>query len=147
MHARVRVDRRNGLLAGDGCSDVAVRTFERFDGVYAAWARSARREVAPDAWSPLCPGKSTPREAALRIGWPHDGARFLIDPERTRAEQAIAIRVEAPSGASVAVRVDGAVVARTGAPFVARWALVPGEHWIEAEGMGARSERVRVVVD
>jgi penicillin-binding protein 1C len=153
MHEHVAVDARNGLRAGRGCSSAFVveRTFERFDAPFAAWAAGARRDVAPDAFSPWCPATrdDVAKGDALRIGYPRDGARFLLDPDRTRAQQALAIRVDAPRGVErVDVRVDGRVVARVGAPFVASWAIVPGEHVLTAEAGGMEpSEPVRLRVD
>jgi penicillin-binding protein 1C len=143
MHERVSIDKRNGLRAGEGCPArfVEERTFERFEGVYTPWAHAARREQAPAEYSPLCPRRGAPPEAtgagSLRIDYPRDGARFLIDPARPRAEQAVGIRVDAPPGTSrVSVRVDGRVLAELSSPFVARWPLASGEHVVVAEATG-----------
>jgi penicillin-binding protein 1C len=140
MHERVRIDRRNGLRAGPGCAAAFVeeRAFEVLEGPYAAWADEARRPSAPRGYSPLCPGGDDATTAgAIRVGFPHDGARFVIDPDRPAGAQAIAVRVDAPAGASrVAVRVDGQLLAWTDAPFVAEWRLSPGDHVLDAEAPG-----------
>jgi penicillin-binding protein 1C len=155
MHEHVRVDRRNGLRAGASCPAAFVeeRVFERFDGMYAAWAHAAKRDVAPEEYSPLCPAGDAEREkggaARLRIGWPRDGARFIVDPERSRAEQVLRVRIDAPAWVQrVALRVDGKVVARAAAPFVAEWTLAEGEHVMVAEAAGGgASDEVRVAVE
>ena len=140
MHETVRVDRRNGLRAGPACPPafVAERTFERYDEETRAWASAAGRTTAPEQFSPLCPGVPEPAGAAwLRIGWPGDGAEFVLDPDRPQAQQQLSVRVDAPRGVDrVDLLVDGRRVARVGSPFVARWALVPGEHVLVARGEG-----------
>jgi hypothetical protein len=150
MHEQVAIDTRNGLRAGPGCPRAYVeeKRFERFQGSFAAWAAGAQRPVAPSGFSPLCPGDARVA-GALSIGYPHDGARFVIDPERPRALQTVAVRVEAPRGApSVRLRVDGRVVASAGTPYVVRWELTPGVHEIVAECPElASSPPVRVRVD
>jgi len=140
MHETVRVDRRNGLRAGPGCGAafVVARTFERYDEATRAWAAGAARATAPERFSPLCPGDPD-REGApwVRIGWPGDGAEFVLDPDRPAAQQQLSVRVEAPRGVDrVELLVDGQRVARVGAPFVARWALTPGAHVLVARGEG-----------
>ena len=73
----------------------------------------------------------------------------MIDPDRPRGQQTLAVRVEAPAGASaVDLKVDGRVVAHVASPFVVRWELERGAHELvaEAKGIGA-SEPVRLRVD
>jgi penicillin-binding protein 1C len=150
MHERVAIDVRNGLRAGPGCPRAFVeeKGFERFGGAFAAWAAGAGRATAPAQFSPLCPGDAS-AAGTLRIGYPHDGARFLIDPDRPRAQQTLAVRVEAPAGApAVRLRVDGRVVASTTAPYVVDWPLAPGEHELVAEAPNvAASPPVHLRVD
>jgi penicillin-binding protein 1C len=147
MHERVKIDPRNGLRAGKGCAVAVEKTFERFDGPYAAWARAARREVAPVEYSPLCPASNEERgRGDVRIAAPHDGARYLIEPDRPRSLQAIDVRVESSSD-RVTLRIDGRAIVLT-APFVHRWALSPGEHVMVAESPGVPpSAPIHVVVE
>ena len=156
MHVRVAVDTRNGLRAGVNCPTpfIAQRVFERYDSAYGAWAKGARRDVAPEDFSPLCPASPHSRAdiaedaAALRIGSPRDGARLAIDPDRSSASQALAVRVLAPLGTEhVVVRVDGRVVANVRAPFIADWELTAGSHVLVAEADGRASDAVHVVVE
>jgi penicillin-binding protein 1C len=155
MHERIAVDRRTGLRASRRCpaAQVEVRTFERYDPRYLAWARAAHRPLAPDADSPLCPGGAHEAGAGdldeLRIAYPRDGARFLLDPDRARAHQRVAVRIEAPAGTrSVRLRVDGHAEGASTSPYVVPWTLAPGEHTLVAETDGGRqSAPVRVRVD
>jgi len=151
MHEQVAVDRRNGLRAGPGCPRAFVeeRVFERFDAHYQAWAREAGRVSAPEAFSPLCGGDVRMSGAEVRIGYPHDGARFVLEPDRPLTQQTIAVRVEAPSAAArVDVRVDGRVASSGPSPYVAQWQLSPGAHVLVAETAGlAPSAPVRITVE
>jgi penicillin-binding protein 1C len=157
MHERVRVDRRNGLRAGPACpaAYVVERTFEQYDEATRAWAATAGRVVAPERFSPLCPpgpggaGSGEPGVVApLRIGWPGDGAEFVLDPGRPSVQQQLSVRIEAPEGTGrVDLFVDGQRVVRVGSPYVARWPLTPGDHVLvaRAEG-GGRSPAVSLRV-
>lgn len=154
MHEVVKIDVRNGLRAAPGCPArfVAERTFERFDGPFASWAHAAGRAVAPIETSPLCgPGGArevvfgAPRDVAIR--YPRDGARFLVDPDRPRAAQAIPLKVDAPASSDVALFVDGRLAGRSAAGAPVYWPLVRGEHAIVAEAGGRRSAPVGIVVE
>src|SRR5205814_1260219 len=145
MHEEVAIDRRNGLRAGPVCpaEHVDRRVFERYGSELEAWARGVGRPLAPDGFSPLCPPGSDDAEPAaaaggtLRITYPHDGARFLIDPERPRELSAVPVHVAAPPGVrQVTLRVDGAVVAKLDPPFSTTWKIEPGDHTLAAESPG-----------
>jgi penicillin-binding protein 1C len=151
LHEEVAIDTRNGLRAGPGCApaNVARRSFERYDGPLAAWAAAAHRATAPDAFSPLCPSAGIAASGQLRIGYPHDGTRFLLDPDRPVTQQVVSVRVEAPGAAGlVALKVDGRVIARAPSPYVVGWPLEKGSHELVAESAGlAASTPIRVRVD
>ena len=150
MHARVRIDRRNGLRAGPGCpADVVEdRVFERFDATFTAWARSVGRSSAPDGWSPLCPGldAAPAGRGSLRLAYPPDGARFSVDPGAA-ARQAILIRADVPPGVrEVRITVDGRAHA-VRAPFTLSVPLSPGEHRARVEADGAGADEVGFSVE
>lgn len=154
MHERAAIDVRNGLLATPRCPARVVeeRTFERFDGPFASWAHAAGRAGPPTDVSPLCGGREEPvgRAASgdVAIRYPHDGARFVVDPERPRAAQAIPLKVDAPATATVTLFVDGRLAGQGpagGAPVY--WSLERGAHTIVAEVSGARSRPVRILVE
>jgi penicillin-binding protein 1C len=152
LHESVAIDRRNGLRAGPGCPGEVTRhaSFEKLDGRYRAWALAAGRDLGPERFSPLCAvAGDLELGRALRIAWPSDDARFVIDPERPRDQQQLLARVDAPAGVdSVEMVVDGSPLARLHSPFVARWPLAPGDHVMVARSDDARaSEPVRVHVE
>jgi penicillin-binding protein 1C len=151
MHENVRIDIRNGLRAGPSCPVAFTETkeLEVFGPELAAWARGARRELAPETLSPLCPRRSDGvASGRLRVGYPNEGASFALDPDRPARLQSLSVRLEAPRGVSeVRLRVDGAIVAKVPAPYVASWPITRGDHTLVAEATGlAPSEPVRVTV-
>jgi len=154
MHETVDIDTRNGLLATAACPTrfVAERTFERFDGPFASWAHAAGRSGAPIETSPLCGGKREVARGRLQQGhvairYPHDGARFVVDPDRPRSAQAIPLKVDAPAYEMVALFVDGRLAGKAGAGAPLYWPLERGAHEIIAETGGRRSEPVSIVVE
>ncbi|WP_437787343.1 penicillin-binding protein 1C [Sorangium sp. So ce1097] len=143
MHEVVRVDRRNGLRAG-ACPDAVVeeRVFERHDAELTAWARAAGRPIAPDEASPLCgalPGGDGAAGASggrVRVAYPPDGARFVLDPS-VNSLQAIRLRADVPPGVRRARFVlDGRPI-EVGPPFALDWPLVAGAHRLRVEADGA----------
>jgi hypothetical protein len=152
MHERIVVDRLSGLRAGPNCpkGDVVERDFERYDGAFRAWAAATARPVAPAGESARCPSVIASGPGAhLRIGWPNEGTRFLIDPDRPLAEQQVRVRVDAGAGVgNVRLLVDGRAITQVGAPFVASWPLAPGEHVLTAMAQeGTRSDPVTIRVE
>ncbi len=151
MHETVKIDIRNGLLATPGCPSrfVAERTFERFDGPFASWAHAAGRIEGPTDVSPLCEGARAgiARRGDVAIRYPHDGARFVVDPDRPRSAQAIPLKVDAPAASAALLYVDGRLAGRGGAGAPVYWPLERGEHAIVAEVDGRRSEPVSIVVE
>ncbi len=150
MHEFVRIDARNGERA-DGCSGPSIdqKSFEIFPAEYAAWARTAHRELAPEIASPFCGGASahSGNRVALRIASPNDGASYVLDPSRPFSLQSLAVRINAPRDARhVRLRVDGHV-ASADASNVVRWNLSPGSHVLVAEADGnSESAPIRVTV-
>jgi penicillin-binding protein 1C len=144
FHERVRVDRRNGLLAGPDCasSDVVDVPIEHFPPEYAAWAKAAGRVSLPVGSSPNCPVR-TPEstvQGGLQIANIQDGARFALDPDRPAGIQRLEVRVMAPESVSaVRLRVDGQPIGSQGSPFAFSWPLEEGEHVLVAEADGASS--------
>jgi penicillin-binding protein 1C len=150
-HREVRLDARNGLLAGDKCptEHVVKRAFTFLPAAYASWQASYGQESAPSAptrYSPLCPEKG-PVPGALFITWPRQGEVFLIEPGYTRRTQTLRLSAEVePRLAAVTWLVDGRPVKQAGWPYDASWALQPGRHRLEVVAQGLRSEPVDIEV-
>ncbi|WP_437668557.1 penicillin-binding protein 1C [Sorangium sp. So ce131] len=149
MHEVVRIDRRNGLRAGACPAGVVEeRSFERYGAELAAWARAAGRPLAPEELSPLCgalPGDPAgpPRGGArVRVAYPPDGARFVLDPS-VNSLQAIRLRADVPPGVGRARLVlDGRAI-ELGPPYTFDWPLAAGAHRLRVEADGvAPSEEI-----
>jgi hypothetical protein len=101
----------------------------------------------PKASSPECPlppeeerSAASGAGAGLRITYPFDGARFVIDPERPTSLQLLEIRVE-PEGAGLDVRIDGTPLAKPRG-----WPLAVGTHTITATAGTTAAPPVRFTV-
>lgn len=149
MHESLRVDVRNGLRAGPACGPqvTATRVFEVFRAPYAEWASGVGRADAPRAFSPACPGDGAGSDVVgegLRVVYPHDGARFILDAERPAAVQTLQVRADDDA---FEVFVDGALRGRA-ERGVFRLPLARGEHTLRLAGAGKRtSDPVRFTVD
>jgi penicillin-binding protein 1C len=159
MHRLVRIDVRNGLRAGTECPDAFVegRSYESFDSMFAQWAKSAARPLAPDSFSPLCPKGSRDRDprsppsrdaSRARLAFPFSGARFVYD-EGAASRQVLTLRAEAPRSArAVRFFVDGRFVQSKKPPFLLEWPLVRGTHVVRAEAdVGESSDPVEFAVE
>ncbi len=154
MHEQIDVDPHNGLRAGHAPSATCQRvtkTFERFPPRYAGWARAASRPLAPEEYSPDCPSNGTEEglktSGPIQIRYPLDGARYVIDPDRPKDTQVLAVSVVAPGGTpDVVLLVDGAEVDRKKTPYTLRWPLVAGDHDLVARAGSTESGHVAIHV-
>jgi hypothetical protein len=83
----------------------------------------------------------------VSIRYPHDGARFAVDPDRPRSAQSIPLKVDAPSSSTVSVFVDGRLSQSGVAGEPIYFLLEHGSHLIVAEADGRRSEPVTIRVE
>lgn len=159
-HVRVRIDRRNGLLAGPDCDPdrVVEQVLISPEPEDRATVIAAGTAVVPDASSPHCPAAAPPASDAMvdvqgrgplanpvgdnqgrvRIASPLDGEVYRIDPDVPPPARTLAlVATGIPPGRTVRWRIDGrpGPVCRTGEPC--RWPLVPGRHEIRLEGTSA----------
>ncbi len=145
MHERVAVDPENGLRAGPACKAAEERVFESYPSEFAAWASEAGRPLAPERFSPRCPGKAAPSDATPSIAFPVDGTTFHLDPASRRQE--IVFRARAPLGRAVRFVLDGRPVGSARAPFRLAWVLERGPHELAALVGERESEPVRFGVE
>jgi penicillin-binding protein 1C len=147
FHVQAAIDPENGLLAGPGCRNGELRSFESYPSTFVAWASLAGRPLLPQQESPRCPGGAGGRtRPAPSVTFPFDGARFVIDPGLPREQQQLALRAAGSNG-SVRFVMNGRPLASEPAPFVHNWPLAPGNHVLVVESAGGlRSEPVRFVV-
>jgi penicillin-binding protein 1C len=134
-HRQVHIDNRNGLLAGPNCpaTFAVARSFELFPEEYSSWAASVGRPQMPTEASPECPIGVLPSSTdELTIVRPHFGSRFVIDPERTPAQQALQVEGAAPRSVQICdFLVDEKLVATKTRPFEFFWVLAPGHHRLQ----------------
>ncbi|MEO8905150.1 MAG: penicillin-binding protein 1C [Polyangiaceae bacterium] len=139
MHEVVALDPLNSLRAGPGCPVSEPRVFEHYPREYQNFARQAQRPLAPEAFSPRCPGQRSARESdAPELVFPSAQAHFVIDPG-ARDEQEIVLEARSASD-SLTFFVDNRRVATLNAPFRVPWRLEPGAHRVRvATADGAQS--------
>ena len=154
-HAQVRLDKRNGLLAGASCPRASPRrprgwcfpTPTRPGRGSSTWrSRPSRR--APSARGPES-GAEQEETPHISIESPRDRARFLWDPETPSEAGTLRLSAEvSPPEGEIVWIVDGVPLVKVGYPFEARWPLSPGPHTIAAAMVQRQemSQPVRVFV-
>jgi Penicillin-Binding Protein C-terminus Family len=150
-HQTTWLDRRNQLLASASCAarDVESRVFEVYPPEYQAWARTTHRPVKPTAYSPNCPPDASALQASdsapLRIIAPLDGEHFVLDPDRPRGLQRLAIQVVASSAAEpVTLLINDDTPAQLPANLQYDWQLSSGTHTFIAKTRNATSNAVQI---
>lgn len=132
FHKRLRVDRRNGLLAGKQCPTTAtVRLpFVTVPPAYSTWAAMLRLPRPPTQYSPMCPAAGqTQTQARLSIRTPLNNARYLVDPTVPKEYSTIALQAESSQPLrQILWYHNGEPFAQTPWPYTLRWPLRSGTH-------------------
>ncbi len=157
-HQRVKIDRRNGLLAGDGCP--AEFTVSRWVTVYppdaGQWTAKNLTRHPPREFSPLC-GTASGQPTAIsfqtageqRPLWftsPDNGAVFQLSPTIPAEAQKIRVAVEFSPDIlpdSIQLLVNGQLLAQGNSAW---WRLSPGKYRFDAVGMDSHGQSVRTGV-
>ncbi|MBW1808492.1 MAG: transglycosylase domain-containing protein [Deltaproteobacteria bacterium] len=134
-HRKVKIDRRNGLLASLRCPSKFIedRVLLDLPIQYERWARTQHLELAPKTVSPFCGGRPLELKPSVVIDEPKDQSRYFWDPDTP--EEFSTIRLAAnvwPRTEEIVWVIDGVPVAKVGYPHEFRWSLVKGKHTIEA---------------
>jgi penicillin-binding protein 1C len=124
-----RIDRRNGLLAGEGCGDAHVvsRVFADYPPELKAWARESGIEQPPVETSALCgnaPAASPESaESFVEIMHPQQGDSFAFDPLVPDASESIVLRARASDDVRTVVwYADDRQIGEASAPdFLLHW--------------------------
>lgn len=151
-HRRVDVDVRTGDLATPSCPPDVVRRVVVVDlpPEYARFVRQQGLTPLPARTSRLC-GGGDGSPARVTLLEPHDGIRYVFDPDTAAEHATIRLRA-AVEGDTVSddlvFLVDGEAVALTQPPHEVRWSLTPGRHTIQAvlAHGAASSDPVTIVV-
>ncbi len=134
-HRKVKIDRRNGLLATKYCTSrfVEARVLVDLPDVYSKWARGQHLELAPKLQSPLCGGWREEKPPEVTISAPTNYSRYLWDPDTPAEYSTIRLSADVtPRDEDIIWIVDGVPVAKVGYPHEYRWSLEPGVHKIKA---------------
>ncbi len=135
FHARVKLDRRNGLRAGPTCPEreVVTRVMLALPEEYAQWARRQHLDIAPLRESPLCPTHPEELEPKVAIREPRGTVRLLYDPDTPASASTLRLAADVtPSTEPIVWIVDGVPVATVSWPHEFRWSVRPGQHVITA---------------
>jgi len=134
-HQKVKIDKRNGLLATRYCPGrfVEERVLVDLPDTYSKWARGQHLELAPKLESPLCGGWREEKPPAVKISAPTNYSRYLWDPDTPAEYSTIRLAADVtPKDEDIIWIVDGIPVAKVGYPHEYRWSLEPGVHKIKA---------------
>lgn len=152
MMQLLRIDNRNGLLAGAGCNEqfVQQRVFTVFPPELRKWAFENGYPQVPTLQSPLCPGTSSDNATSnkeLTITSPHDGDSFRIDPLIPLDHQAVILEAATSQNiSSIEWTVDGKLIGEgRGVTKKTDWIPTPGKHIITAHA-GFIIDRVTIEV-
>jgi penicillin-binding protein 1C len=143
-HRRVALDRRTGLRADatTPAADRTVRLFTDYGPVYHAWMRARGMPLPPTATAATA-RRAGPATASdrLRVDYPAEGARFLLDPHLRRAYQRLPLRAVAETGLlALEWRLDGHPAGH--GPRL-DWPLAPGRHVAEVVAVDESGRRLR----
>ncbi|MDO8649507.1 MAG: penicillin-binding protein 1C [Candidatus Peregrinibacteria bacterium] len=151
LYRMIRIDSRNGLLAGESCPPAFVRerAYAIFPRDTAIWARENGWPTPPMEYSPHC------REGAVRVGeWiaivqPHAGDSFRLDPLIPDANETIRFQAQADESIREAQWfVDGVRVGNAKAPgFSFSWQPTLGSHTVRIQARNLEDSRVIEVVE
>lgn len=158
-HIRVRIDGRNGFLAGSTCPEeyVLLRDYMLYPPEAQEWAWSKGVPQPPTTYSPLCPPENelvalrdfitTPPDPSpqpkgcLILSTPDQGATYRIVKGMPLEHQRIKVSLYAACDAqvkTVTMLVDGQPFAQlTAPPFETFWILSPGTHSFSASALDA----------
>lgn len=163
-HIRVRIDGRNGLLAGSACPEehVLLRDYTLYPPQAQEWAWSKGVPQPPAAYSPLCPAENEqvalggfttapldpspqPKECFI-LSSPDQGGIYSIAKGMPLEHQRIKVALYAVCDAqvkTVAMLVDGQPFAQlTAPPFETFWTLSPGTHSFSANALDAAGKEL-----
>ncbi len=143
-HQLVALDARTGLRADAStpASARSMRLFTDYGPRFHAWMQAHGLPLPPTASSAvLTQVRTAAYSDRLRVDYPADGARFLLDPHLRRAYQQLSLRAVAETGLlALEWRLDGQA---TGPGARLDWPLVPGAHTAEVWGVDEAGHRVR----
>ncbi len=152
MFVSIDIDTRNGLRAGEQCPKefTQKKTFIVFPLETRKWAKENGYPSPPDAFSPLCPSRSTEKEreeSSVTITRPAPGSSFLLDPLIPDENELIVFEARSDQKSeTLSWFINNQKVGEGRAPnYRFTWKPVPGIFTIRA-GSGAIQNTVRIEI-
>lgn len=138
LHKKIRVDKRNNLLAGENCPQTFVleKVFIDYSPEVYTWALEDNQEIIPRQFSPLCSGyQQASGGSFLQITYPKEKTVFEYAPQIV-TNQAVVFQINTSSDINkVLWYIDGVLFKTTNAlPFKVSWSPGVGKHTIKAVG-------------
>ena len=147
-HSKIRIDKRNNLLAGPTCSDehVTEKIISALPADYAQWQAARLHHAPPSEYSPHCPGPNN-EHAHAEVTFPRRNERFAIDPGYSPQNQRIRMTVQiAKPVKEVVWFINGKEIGKANWPYAITWQLSPGEHKVQVASSGHKSPEVSFLV-
>jgi penicillin-binding protein 1C len=147
-HRRLRIDKRNGLLASERCpkAHVTERVFEVLPPEYAKWQAEHQPQRPPTEYSPFCPAQGVTANAVV-VTSPSQGDVFVLEPGYEKSTQSLELGAEIdPALPKATWLVDGRALAVVPWPYRANWQLARGTHRLELLAGSKRSDPVEIEV-
>lgn len=148
MHKKIRIDRRNNLLADDNCpSDYTIeKVFVDYPSQVYTFARENNLETIPIEFSPLChekQGENLSANSYLEITYPKGKAVFENAPLLV-SNQAIVFEANVSADIdSVRWFIDDRLFREVKAfPFNASWVPLVGQHRLLAKGRNNQGREI-----
>ncbi len=151
FHRNLRIDPRNGLLAGSTCSskETIERPFVLVPPAYQLWAHVMQLPQPPHRYSPACPPKqaASSRTLWMSIRSPTDGARYILDETIPSDYSTLSLEVDISKPIdSVIWYANGHEIGRKSWPYRMRWPLRRGQFRIFATTPDGRFRSPPVIV-
>jgi penicillin-binding protein 1C len=143
-HRSLRVDRRNGLLAGKSCPAAFVTTQRGtlLPARFRDWQIEHGHHATPRRYSPLCP-KTGAASGSIAITSPRFGEVYVVEPGYDRHTQTVQFSATLPSAPRhLTWYLDGRRLSRVGWPYRASWRLQRGKHTLMAAAPGLQAAHV-----
>jgi len=148
LHQKVKIDRRNGLLAGPGCLlyFIEEKVMIDYPAEVFSWAIKNGLELIPDQYSPLCPKESPGKDSDpwLEIISPLTGVVFESTP-LVLPEETVVFEVRfSPDVVAVEWFLNDQLLAQVKEPpFTYDWKPILGSHRLFAYGFEKGGGRMR----
>ncbi len=155
LHKKIKIDKRNGLLAGDLCPKEYIEEKIMIDypaQVY-SWAVEDKQEIIPQTFSSLCQGDQIiTNNTFLEITYPKEKVVFEYAPQLVNNQAAIfEVNVSADI-IKVFWYVDGNLIKEAAEfPYKISWIPSIGKHLVKAvgitkEGKDVQSKGINILV-